>query len=333
MKKKRPLGLKADAALPEKYKNLWYVKQHDRYEDAISEVIAQEFFRLIIPGQTKTRLVKHVNSIYVASKGVKFFCSLDAIKLNQAKEGLAHGMYKGLGHVLLVAMLVNEIDLKSAHLLLDINNKLVKIDGDRCFARLEDYPQCRGFDFSITSADIDALPRLQTYHPYNWLDAVETGDYKLFPNVARGELAVNSKFREEVNQAILRALILPKAIIKEFIRYYYSDERFKSEADTLENEMLSRIDQLRHAAFENASFMTYLHSEQAKIEVDNYLNYAENFTMVGKEKLGIAQNRGEILLRLVFLRNKKEPPEAQPEALVETEVKPSNEGLRVYILK
>ncbi len=335
MKKKVPLNLPPGKDLPAKCKNLWYVKQHNNYVDANTEVVAQEFFRLFIAGHTKTRLLKHVSYFYAASKGVLFFCSLDKLGGAKTKIGLDNGSYTGLGHVLLIAMLVNEIDLKSAHLLLDTRHKIAKIDGDRCFAELDDYPECREYNFSFSSEDIDALPQLKTYQSHNWLDHIENGKSKSPSVITHSDLSSNPKFREEVNQAILRVLLVPKVLIKEFIQFYFSDEKFKTEANALEALMLNRIDMLRTAAFANASFMAYVHTDKAKTEVNDYLSYLENFNMVGKEKLDVARYRADILFRLAFLRSGKTPVEPEPTIPMQEakEVKPSSGSRQLYSRK
>src|SRR5580765_875256 len=67
-----------DMAQRRKFKHTWFFKQVADTTIGLREVVAQEYFRLIIPGQPKTRLVKDKTGshIYVISKEIPQFTSL-----------------------------------------------------------------------------------------------------------------------------------------------------------------------------------------------------------------------------------------------------------------
>ena len=76
---------KSKEELQQKYKNVWYLKDVESTSIAIHEVMASEFFRLLIPTHPKCRLVKNnVGHAYILSKHVPGFIPFNAISSSTA---------------------------------------------------------------------------------------------------------------------------------------------------------------------------------------------------------------------------------------------------------
>jgi len=250
------LAVLDEASLPEKYKYLWYLKKEPDKAVARREVFAQELFRLLIPGHTKTRLViDERGDTFVASKHIPGYTRLPndlTSNVNIKREWnakLKNGTYTGLGELTTISLLLNEVDLKNGNIALNDKNQLIKFDGDWCFARLRAWS-----GNNITEHEIDMLPFPGNYKPYNWLGIVAENVRRPHP-LLDSDISTNPRFRAEVNHALLKALILPEALIKNFIAAYIEDA---TEATTLYNEFTDRRNQLAAAAFKNNSFLAYL---------------------------------------------------------------------------
>jgi hypothetical protein len=264
-----------------KKKNTWFTKPLMReLQAAQREVVAQEFFRLFIPNHPKTRLsIDQSGGIFVHSKGVRGFTSLKKLGDNEKiKEDLLTQRYHGLGEITVIALLLNESDLKLDNTGIDEKNKLVKIDGDQCFAHLRRQPG----NYTITSEVLDRLPFNHTYEAYNWLGAVKTGMEQLSDYPLDAAMSFNQNIRAEINGAILKALLLPDRFIDVFINHYILNQQDK---DTLRDEFKKRREELKQAAYANQDFRHYLASREAEVMMDGYIPYLKDFRMTGKNYL------------------------------------------------
>jgi len=292
--------------LPQKYKNTWYLKRigevpkkgkvadkeemQENLNDAAREVVAQEFFRLLIPGHPKTRLVVDDDGVaFVASKQIEGFRALpvevywgddpeEEKKFDREKdhfnECLAYGLYIGLGEVMTVSLLMNEIDLKNGNMALDKNNRIIKFDGDWCFAGLLGRIAPR----DISARDLEMLPFLSGYSPHNWMGAVIQGERFPFPFLEH-DLTFNPRFRAEVNDALLRMLLLPDELIHHFVENYVADA---GQQNIIINELMERKNQMYEAALQNHDFVAYMKSDAASGQCDEYIDYLDTFKTTGK---------------------------------------------------
>ena len=103
---------------------LWFLKKSNSAIQARREVIAQELFRLILPGHPKTRLVRlstQTQAKYIISKEVPGYSSLSAIDNKFLLERIS-GSYKVQPICYLLI-----IDPSSQETLGDSDNKITEV--------------------------------------------------------------------------------------------------------------------------------------------------------------------------------------------------------------
>ena len=296
--RKKP-GNIPDGALPKKYHAMWYMKKIKNNNAAIRELVGQEFFRLLIPNHPKTRITNDgASPSYVLSKEVPSFQTLDEIPQTIVKEHIQNHVYKGLGDVLVVSLLLNEIDLKFGNLGIDDQDHFIKIDGDWCFARLTE--QFKSHNFIINEKGLRDLPFLFESYAFNWLDIILADTLKT-SKIFDKDFSKDLYFRAEVNSTILRILILPDDLIKAFINSYITGE----DAANIYNEITQRKSALKEAALANKDFKEYVKSDPAKETFINYRNYLQNFKTTSKNHLVIDNLKNRLEQKFESLRKEK----------------------------
>ena len=287
-----------------KFTNTWYLKHHLPYEDAVPEVVAQEVFRLFIPNQPKTRLIEpdaDNDKFGVMSKQVDGYQSVSEGAYHRFAENTATGVYHGLGEVMVIALLVNETDLKFGNLGLDANGQIIKIDGDRCFADMmfDDDILCA----DISEMDLQMLPKLHTYRTYNWLDFLT---YENDETVKEDQdapicttLADSALLRAEINKALLKVYLMPDTVVDQFVGEYVDEDKLR---DQLYTEITKRKNTLCEAALQNQSFRQYVLSAKSNKDFREYLDYLAAFHTTSKNTLNIADEKGAMVARLAALK-------------------------------
>jgi hypothetical protein len=251
---------------------IWFRKQMENEKIARLEVLAQEFFRLLIPGQPETRLAwnEDNNIFYVLSESIPRVRSLPK---NQAQK-FTRGDYKGLGLIVVIAIFLQEIDLRNSNLCLK-DNKIVKIDGDWCFAALRDPASWAAKPREITPELIDALPYPIGISTYHWIGLVRKGLAQIDSEyINPDELSNTPYFRAEINQAILKILLTPKEYLQPFIEMFVPEE-----VELFLNFMLERQQQLKKSALQNESFQEYLQTKQALVDAKQLLQQIKEFVV------------------------------------------------------
>lgn len=260
-----------------KYKHQWYAKNQPIALTANTEVIAQELFRMNIPNHPKTRLViGDRNETIVSSREVPGFKSLEKMDARELRKKLGSGEYKGLGEVMVMALWLNECDLKLGNMGVDKNGKVVKIDGDWCFAQLRGQSE-----ITITEDTLAKLP-LADIAAYNWLDYKVDGKLNLTPVVASVNLQHNSQFRNEIHETILKILLLPHDSLTEFVRHYMGSNEDAEKIFTL---LAERRQALLAAALINDNFCSFMKSSQADKLKTAYIKQLNDFKLTGKTQL------------------------------------------------
>jgi hypothetical protein len=242
--------------------NKWYLKPPSIQTKmfTLKEVIAQEFFRLILPRQPKTRMVMNESGkeYYVISREIVNFRPFTMFDADELNSMIISGKYRGLGEILVLSLFVNEVDLSLHNLGVDETGHIVKVDGGCCFANLS--PTIRGGKkYEISKNDLNTLPFLSNYEPYNWLD-IFVNEAKYRSKIIAKELPLNEEFRHEINNTVLKILLLSSAMFQTFVRAYDDDLDITSR---FVRELWTRKDQLRERALSNQSFQTYLNSNLA----------------------------------------------------------------------
>lgn len=268
-----------------KYNYVWYLKLTSKNIDAWYEIVAQELYRLYLPGHPKTRMVvdatqPHIK-YYVASKEVSNSVSVNDVPEQQLCDNLSNGNYFGLGGILVISLLLNEIDLKLDNLKLTNTGQIVKIDGDCCFARLQGWHG----DYDVSNYHLAYLPNNCTYRAHNWLNFICTNakGQSVTKQIHLGaSFSGNIKFREEINSALLKICIMPNSIIKRFISHYVDDINV---AEEILEEYTKRAAMIKQSALENPDFKLFLKSVNAKKALDEFLLSLQGFTMTKKISL------------------------------------------------
>ena len=288
-------------------KKIWFLKHEPHLANSLIEIVTQEFFRLILPSQPKTRLVvddgdKVIGTVSELMAGFTDYHLLEEnLKLvSQYKEKVIQG-YKdevmrgdsGIGELLITAMRVRERDLKDENLGHTPNGKWIKIDGDLGFAPLRatlGVPQDIFVGkYAITVDDIVDPFYPKNYLPYQWLDFLDKGKPMQKPAlIFSKELASSPAVRREINRGILKNILLPDTLIVAFVKCYpefnpYASTHFYTKA--MINELLSSGKELYNAAMKNDSFRAYLISDAAIEDLEKYLHYLKTFKIIEKKLL------------------------------------------------
>lgn len=280
----------------EKFQSVWYVKHIKPKENtshlaaqravviaAQREVVAQEFFRLLIPSHPKTRLMdSDEGKVYVISKAIPDFQSLQAIhrkNKHQLSEDVIEGDIKGLGMVVVTALLMDERDLKLGNMGVDKDGNIIKIDGDWCFSNMIE--QEKGHH--ITKYDFDNLPYIKDYAAFNWLDVKAKLKSTRHQTFITESVIKDEKVRREINQATLNIILMPDELIRKMVIAQVSDPH---EQEIIIKTLKERQQQLKKAALENKKFLTYLASDAAKSDYKSYLeSTVVNFKTTNKNFL------------------------------------------------
>ncbi len=191
-------------------------------------------------------------------------------------------MIPNLGFTTAISLFLNESDLKLDHI---DYRRGTKIDGDWLLT-------CLTMDSSdkekltVTSADIDALPYVShSYKATNWLDQIQkTKLNNKEPRIINTEL--DPKFRMNVNQASLRIISLPDAMIRAFIKSYIPDGEGKLKLDELiYNEIIKLKNNYKTAVLNNEDFKKYINSEQSQVDLTKFVIHLTQFKTTSKNYL------------------------------------------------
>lgn len=243
------------------YSTCYVSKEMHDASEAQNELIAQEFFRLIIPEQPVTRLAEHPShhTHFIISEVVPGFRKIP----RYSNSMFADNVFSGLGLVMLVALFVHEVDFKNSNVGLNEQNQAIKIDGDWCFACLNHKNKYRQSAKKISTRSLDALPAPLEYDAHNWLNFIEestvrdAADHRLVDH----SLSTASPFRQEINRATLKILLLPNSYIRSFVEQC---NPYSIPIDRYVNFLTERREELKAAALANKSFNQYFNSQDAK---------------------------------------------------------------------
>jgi hypothetical protein len=126
------------------------------------------------------------------------------------------------------------------------------------------------------------------------------------------EIAKLDSFRQEVNQTILRIILLPEILIDKFSQCYILDKQYGESsqlAKKITQILIERQQQLIQAAKEAESFKLYMESEQAEHDIrDYYIPYLKSFMTMGKSLLVEEMEANEVKekIRIRFKKFKKD---------------------------
>lgn len=306
---------KAQEPLKKKHTDEWYIKEICEmadeikmddgkivrnvwlpYKDALKvgyrEVITQDLMRTIDPDQPKYRIAvdESTNKTYVISKGVhnaKSAQNYDQATLRKMINSTNPDEHLHIGTLCVLKLWMGDLDVKLGNILISTdgkNNKKARgIDGDWNLAELRDSQ----YSLEITEKDIAHLPFIN--HPtHNWLDIYRGGKYnsnyatKQEPCLIDVNLPNNPLFRKDVNDALLKIILLPDVAIKKLIHHHTDD---KNTIVLLEEKIISRTNKMRQAAIQNKDFQNYIGTDAANKCFEKTVAELNNFKMTGKNFL------------------------------------------------
>ncbi len=273
---------------------IWVCKQASNELIARIEVLAQEFHRLMNPEQPETWLARDAErNFYVLSEAVDG----KPVPLDKPQR-FSRGVYTGLGQILVYSVFLHEVDLNPGNLILKDEQKLIKLDGDWCFVGLT-RPELLGEKPArITAEILRALPHVQGYVAYNWLDMRRFGR-SYSSSMVDDELRMAPHFQAEINQAILKLLLLPVSYAREFIKCYLTDYQ-----DYFLIEFTERQAELLNSALQLDSFRIYLRSAEADAVMDTHLDALQGFAGTQEGLLLEPDNQVAVLSEFWGLREK-----------------------------
>ena len=266
----------------------------------VVELFSQNFYRLLLAKQPEYRFLHHID---IATHGY-FLLSEYQMGFGVIPPKMGHkfedGSFKGLGQIVLIAMFLEETDLKNGNIGIlpqtDGTSLLVKLDGDYALASFRSYRQTP--EELISSEKIDLLPFPQRCKSYNWLDLIKEYIAYVDSNIINHGLNHHPLIRDEINEAILKLVILTPEILNRFIDVTINPSLgYNHEA--LSNYISKRQRLLLEAALKNTSFLSYLASEKASQMVADFNQYLQTFV---QEKVAVFTFMIDLTPRLLNLR-------------------------------
>jgi len=166
-----------------KYSNMWFIKEKSTEMCFIQlEVFAGELLRFLLgESQPKSRYLIDDKKILVLSKAVPEFINFNS---EEVINKLIKNKFKGLLPVLFSCMFIEEADLKTDNIGMDVLGNIVKIDNDGAFtsiifsmeANSHEVPSFSNLSklltskFSFSLDDIDAPHHPKNYSALCWVD-------------------------------------------------------------------------------------------------------------------------------------------------------------------
>lgn len=276
--------------------SVWFRKTITFNHKAVQEVLAQEFFRLIMPHHPISFVNFSGHQQFIFTKEVENFTSLPKLTDNI--------IYSMFGEVLLCAMFFQEIDLNLDNIGLDSSNRVTKIDSEKCFSQVigfQDDP------FKLTDYSIARLPYLNMAVTYatNWLDLIEKGKAKLNSIIVDDSFFTKDEFIDEKNNAILKICLLPDNYIENFVnRYSFGLSINNSIIDLVK----TRKAMLTEVALKNEDFINYMRTDRSNI-VNNFINHLQLFCPYEEQAIIQSSNHDPLKQEVLNLFNQLIPKE------------------------
>jgi hypothetical protein len=239
------------------------------------QLLAREFMRVIAPYQPETRLAKNVDngSYSMLSEIIPEAEEFSGLPINKAQQ-FVNGTFTGLGQVVAVSMVLQNINLGYKSLALD-KEKRVIIKNTWCFDH-----HWHSEPKHLNQDAIEELPYPPYYYrPRYWFDFGISGRGGFISEFLSRELCTCKPFRDEVNQAILKMCLMPPSFIDKLVYACIDEER--------EQRQLSKLikgyrKDLINAVLINKSFNEYIKSaELVNQDINELLTQMKSFQVGG----------------------------------------------------
>ncbi|MBA2711490.1 MAG: hypothetical protein H0U57_12980 [Tatlockia sp.] len=259
---------------------VWFCKAVENLDIALKEVVVQEFFRVIVPYQPETRIA------YDKSTGLYYILSEEIAEFNYSESNFRKQVKTGLGKTLLLALFLEEDDLKFNNIGLDNQNRVIKIDGGLCFSG-DKHP------FNLSDTAIKGLPFPVDCQPTHWLDIIKNGKKHAGSFIVSQSLSSSPEFRNDVNQTMLRICLIPDGFIIDFVDFLTEGSSIQEKFIT---KLINRRDELLGAALNNSSFFAYLNTPAAQQEALDFSNCLLSFNSARKFLINNIEQKEEFVV-------------------------------------
>ncbi len=277
----------------------WFLKQYppSAISTAKHEVLAQEIMRLFMPGLPKAKFVTDKEgNIYTASRRVNARTDLltlytqnySAQKADPNHLGIKHklkdGTYKQLGNIAVMTMFLQDTDLKLGHLYVDGQDNIGRYDFDKAFASIREGKNNNSENkFMFTDGVLRNLPYSSEYGADNWLDEktplrTRNDDQMLLLD---HELIDNPLIRREINEQLLKILLMPESVLREVIGLHNLG---MMEELKVESFFQAQHQQFKNAALNNPEFRAFLASENAMALCAKFAGEIREYKPAGANK-------------------------------------------------
>jgi ankyrin repeat protein len=257
-------------------------------KDLIREVLAQEFIRLLLNSPTKgimiqpkTRIIESENDYFLISEKVDF----NPIHNEQhVVNRIEAGKITGLGSHVVVSGIMADTDRHTHNIGINSEGQMISIDcGSHGFKD--------NIDLEITAQVIYDWPYISedsTYTTSNWFglyhwvkaDGKPKRDEK--SSLVNRAQSHDPKIRLEINQTILKFIVLDDKLIEKFVASYTDDE---TEIEEYTQFFIKKKKQLLDAALQNGDFLAYLSNDQSKEDLQTYVKDLALFKTTSKNYL------------------------------------------------
>jgi hypothetical protein len=257
----------------------WYWKKCDSSLLAAYELIGQELMRFFFPWNPKTRVGLNAEKKFgIMSKEVVGFRSF--FQLSQ-QEFEKYNKDDLLAICAIAMSIAAEMDLRKEHVGFDKYGNMVKIDGGCIFGninRVSCFEEAK-LNVKFTADDINNLPAVINFLPYNWLNSVEKG--VRYP-IANQEYQANSYARMKMHYVLLQAMLLPDSFFKIFVSHYITKPSWIT---IMTSEFSDRRDMLVRALAQDEGIKAFIACGNYESLMSNYMLALNCFKPVGKRSL------------------------------------------------
>jgi hypothetical protein len=230
-------------ALYEKMRPYNYVSLAN-HDEAVEQVVAQEFLRLIIPEQPYTKFFLDSDTSHVTMTDVGSDFGLITVDTPGVAENIDNGNLRNYFRIDTINICIFDQTESIGELQANAKGTIIKTDTAPCFSTSTKF-------LRAATADLEEL-----YKPY--LDV----------------LAITKHMHKEINETLLRLLILPKEMITSFIHKYSKDKEL---VHRIQESINWRLSNLYEAAVICPEFQTYLKTEEANKEINEAIKIFKKF--------------------------------------------------------
>jgi ankyrin repeat protein len=257
-------------------------------KDLIREVLAQEFLRLLLNSPTKgiltqpkTRIIESENDYFLISEKMDFNTIKKEKDVVNRIEG---GKITGLGSHIVGSGIIADSDRHTDNIGINSEGQMITIDcGSHGFKEDKNHEITVQviYDWPYISED-STYTTSNWFGLYNWIAAEGKSKRDEKTSLVNRAQSHDPKIRLEINQTILKFIVLDDKLIEKFVASYTDDE---TEIEEYSQFFIKRKKQFLDAALQNGDFLAYLSSDQSKEDLQTYIKDLTLFKTTSKNYL------------------------------------------------